>query len=77
MVAIALAFLVPLGSFVVDDREAAAAADAAALAAVGVWRDGLREVHAGMSRADDDDEFYAPVGRGLGRVDQEVLAAAG
>ena len=36
---VGLAFLVPLGSFAVDERQSSTAADAAALAAVSAWRD--------------------------------------
>jgi len=63
---VALAFLVPLGSFAVDERQSSTAADAAALAAVTAWRDSLRGVYDGMGSAGSDAEFYALVGRGLG-----------
>jgi len=65
VVVIAIAFLVPFGSFFVDKRESSTAADAAALAAVAAWRDDLRGVYDGLGSASSDAGFYGHVGSGL------------
>ncbi|RYV52228.1 pilus assembly protein TadG-related protein [Pengzhenrongella frigida] len=66
VVVIAIAFLVPFGSYFVDKRESSTAADAAALAAVGAWRDDLRAAYDGLDSAPSDAAFYGHVGDGLG-----------
>lgn len=66
VVAIAIAFLVPFGSVVVDKRESSTAADAAALAAVGAWRDSLRGGGKELGASATNTELHARVGERLG-----------
>ena len=63
---VAFAFLIPLGQTIVDRRTASTAADASALAAVGMWRDALRATHADAVDAADDGEFWSVLGRSPG-----------
>lgn len=74
--AVAGALLLPWGSFLADRREASTASDAAALAAVSVWRDRLEGVHGEMRGAASEEVFWGPVGRGLGTFVPGALARA-
>ncbi|WP_157607335.1 pilus assembly protein TadG-related protein [Sanguibacter suarezii] len=66
LVFVTLAFMIPLGAAVVDRRTASTAADAAALAAAGLWRDSLKETYSHALDASDDEAFWSLLGRSVG-----------
>lgn len=63
---LALVFMVGLGKITLHRRDASGAADAAALAAAGVWADSLESAYNDAYKASDSDSLWGGVGRGLG-----------
>lgn len=66
IVIVALFFLIPFGSAVLDRRTASTAADAGALGAAAHWVEGLEETHALLLAADSEAEFWGVLGDPLG-----------
>lgn len=65
LVAVTLTAMHMLGSAATQHREAATAADAAALAAAGAWADGVEEAWNAARWSDQDDTFWAFAGTPL------------
>ncbi|MFD1506532.1 hypothetical protein FE374_15910 [Georgenia yuyongxinii] len=73
---IGLLFLVPLGQAVTERRTQATAADAAALASVELWADGLEDVHSRLLHATSPADFWALLGRPLDAYGPSGMRAA-
>lgn len=63
---LALTFMIGLGKVTLHRRDASGAADAAALAAAGVWANSLESAYNDAYKASDPDGLWGEVGRGLG-----------
>jgi hypothetical protein len=58
--------MVGLGKITLHRRDASGAADAAALAAAGVWADSLESAYNNAYKSSDPDGLWGGIGRGLG-----------